>query len=76
MEFTTACLIARKELPTKINLFLDYENLVGHFCPKVIITISYGIYMGTQALPEECVIYTRLRSVPVVLMLGSYAVKD
>lgn len=66
------CLIAREELPTKIKLFLDYENLVGHFCPKVIINISYSIYMRSLSLPEECIIYMRLRWVPCLLMLGSY----
>ena len=58
-------------MPTKINLFLDYENLVGYFCPREIITISYGIYVGPQALPEERVIYMSLISVPLVLMLGT-----
>lgn len=52
MEFTTGCLVAGKESPREIMLFLDYENLVPHFCPRVIINLYSGLCLRSQALLE------------------------
>lgn len=46
------CLVAGKESPREIMLFLDYENLVPHFCPRAIINLYSGLCLRPQALLE------------------------
>lgn len=63
LELTTRLFSCRTQLPREINLILDYENLMGQFCLRAMVNVSSGKYMRPQALPEERVIYMRLRPV-------------